>query len=158
MNKKNFLLNTSLWWVDFNILNLNALLFKFSKINNIYFLNINYEFFFFFFLLNSKNLNTLNFYILDILTYKTKNINNYFLSYQSVFFDFKILLETNFLNSISSISNIYKGALWVERETKEFNGVQYTNLNDTRKLLLNYNYNNQLQYNNFNHIINDLKI
>ena len=109
-------------------------------------------------MLNNKNINTLNFYILDILNYKNVNLNNYFVSYQSIFFDFKLLVETQFEKKISSLSKIYKGALWIERETKEFSLVEYNNLIDSRKLLSNYNYNSNLQYNNFNNIINDLKI
>lgn len=158
MNKKNSFFNNSLWWVDLNILNLNTVSFKYSLINNIYYININSDYFYYFFLLNYKNLNSLNFYILDIMTFKSVNINNYYVAYQSIFFDFKILVETKFIDYISSLSKIYNGALWVERETKEFNNIQYINLKDTRKLLLNYNYNYQLQYNNFNNIINDLKI
>lgn len=157
MNKKKNL-NSSLWWLDLSILNINSLVFKFSYLNNIYFLQLNHKYYYYFFLLNNKNINTLNFYILDILTFKSVNINNYFLAYQSIFYDFKILIETQFKKNISSISKIYKGVLWVERETKEFNSIQYLNLTDSRKLLSNYNYNNSLQYNNFNNIINDLKI
>lgn len=85
-------------------------------------------------------------------------INTYLLAYQSIFFDFKFLIETQFKQRITSVSSIYNGALWIERETKEFNSIQYTNLLDTRKLLSNYNYNTELQYNNFSNIINDLKI
>lgn len=158
MNKKNSFYNNALWWVDLNILNLDNINFKYSLINNIYYININQNYFYYFFLLNYKNLNSLNFYILDIMTFKSINVNNYYVAYQSIFFDFKILVETKFNNYINSISKIYKGVLWVERETKEFNNIQYINLNDSRKLLLNYNYNYQLQYNNFNNIINDLKI
>lgn len=158
MDKKNSFSNKSLWWVDLNILNLNNITFKYSLISNIYYVNINSDYFYYFFLLNYKNLNSLNFYILDIMTFKSINVNNYYLAYQSIFFDFKILIETQFTHYISSISKIYNGALWLERETKEFNMIQYTNLNDSRKLLLNYNYNSALQYNNFNSVINDLKI
>lgn len=158
MNKKKSFPIYSLWWLDISILNVTNLKFKYSLINNIYFLQIFHKYLFYFFLLNKKNLNTLNFYILDILTYKNINTYQYFIAYQSIFFDFKILVETQFKNKISSISKIYNGALWIERETKEFNLIQYNNLQDTRKLLSNYNYNNELQYNNFNNIINDLKI
>jgi Ni,Fe-hydrogenase III component G len=48
--------------------------------------------------------------------------------------------------------------LWCEREVREFNKVNYVNLTDTRKLLSNYNYNENLQYNNFNNILNDIKV
>ena len=158
MNKKKNFSNYSLWWLDTNILNINNLDFKYSYLNNIFFLNLDSKFYYYFFLLNNKNINTLNFYILDILNYKNVNLNNYFVSYQSIFFDFKLLVETQFEKKISSLSKIYKGALWIERETKEFSLVEYNNLIDSRKLLSNYNYNSNLQYNNFNNIINDLKI
>lgn len=158
MNKKKLFTPYSLWWLDLSILNINCLNFKYSLINNIYFLQIFHKYLFYFFLLNRRNINTLNFYVLDILTYKNINTHHYFIAYQSIFFDFKILLETQFKNKISSISHIYNGALWIERETKEFNLIQYINLQDTRKLLSNYNYNNELQYNNYSNIINDLKI
>lgn len=158
MNKKKSSFHYSLWWLDVNILNVNNLKFKFSFLNNIYFLTVSPRYFYFLFLLNSKNLNTLNFYLLDILTFRKINTFHYFVAYQSIFFDFKILVETQFQDKISSISKIYNGALWVERETKEFNEIQYLNLNDTRKLLSNYNYNSDIQYNNFNNIINDLKL
>jgi hypothetical protein len=158
VNKKKNFSNYSLWWLDTNILNINNLHFKYSYINNIYFFKLDVKFYYYFFLLNSKNINTLNFYILDILNYKNINLNNYFLAYQSIFFDFKLLVETQFDKNISSVSTIYKGASWIERETKEFTSVQYNNLTDSRKLLSNYNYNSNLQYNNFNNIINDLKI
>ena len=158
MNKKKNFSNYSLWWLDTNILNINNLNFKYSYLNNIFFLKLDSKFYYYFFLLNNKNINTLNFYILDILNYKNINLNNYFVSYQSIFFDFKLLVETQFEKRISSLSKIYKGSLWIERETKEFSSIEYNNLIDSRKLLSNYNYNNNLQYNNFNNIINDLKI
>lgn len=157
MTKKKNLLNYS-WWLDLKILNLNILKFKYSKINNMYLLDIEQKFLYFFFLLNKKNTNTLNFYIVDLTVLDKKTVNEYNIVYQSIFYDFKLLIETTFKKNISSISTIYNGSLWIERETKEFNNIQYTNLLDTRKLLSNYNYNNNLEYNNFNNIINDLKI
>ena len=158
MDKKNLFSNNALWWVDINILNINNISFKYSLINNIYYVSLNYNYFYYFFLLNYKNLSTLNFYVLDITTFKSININYYYVAYQSIFFDFKILIETQFKNYIDSISKIYNGCIWPEREAREFNNIQYNNLKDTRKLLLNYNYNSELQYNNFNNIVNDLKI
>lgn len=158
MNKKKPFPSYSLWWLDISILNVNNFKFKYSFINNIYFFKLVNKYFYYFFLLNRRNLNTLNFYILDITTYKYLGINTYLLAYQSIFFDFKFLIETQFKHRITSVSSIYNGALWIERETKEFNSIQYTNLLDTRKLLSNYNYNTELQYNNFSNIINDLKI
>ena len=46
----------------------------------------------------------------------------------------------------------------MERELKESNNIFFLNLIDNRKLLFNYNYNNNLEYNHFNSIINDIKI
>jgi Ni,Fe-hydrogenase III component G len=69
-----------------------------------------------------------------------------------------LLLNINVANNILSISKIYFGNTWVERELKEFNNIYFIGLIDNRKLLSNYNYNNKLNYNQFNSIINDLKI
>lgn len=156
MTKKNPL-NLS-WWLDLKILNINTLTFSYSKINNIYSIKLNENYLFFYFLLNKKNTTSLNFYITDLTTFNNKNINTYLIVYQSVYYDYKLLIQTIYKSKISSISSIYSGSLWIERETKEFNSVQYINLLDSRKLLSNYNYNNSLEYNNYNNIINDLKI
>jgi hypothetical protein len=152
MNKKtrNFS-NNALWWLDFAIIN-NMFVFKYSKYNDIFFLNLNYNFLFF--ILNKYNINNLFFYIVD----STIINNNYFLSYQSFFFDFKILISSKITNKVESLSNVYKGLSWVERENKEFNKINFLNLQDTRKLLSNYNYNDYNNYNNYNNIINDIQI
>jgi Ni,Fe-hydrogenase III component G len=146
------------WWLDMSVLNVNLLNFKFSYINNLYTIQINKNFLYLFFLINKKNINTLNFYTMDITIFKNVNLYNYFIAYQSIFFDCRILLQTKFSKKIESLSHVNNGSLWIERETKEFNQIQYNNLADTRKLLSNYNYNSELQYNNFNNIINDLKL
>lgn len=157
MNKKKITpLNIS-WWLDIGILQSN-LKFHYSLINNTYNIKINNAVLYFFFLLNKKNTNTLNFYILDIVSLPIKTYYQYFISYQSIFFDYKVLVQTQFTKKTTSLSTIYNGALWIERETKEFNELQYNNILDTRKLLSNYNYNSSLEYNNFNNIINDLNI
>lgn len=157
MNQKN-IMNYLTWWLDFTIINVNSSTFKYSQLNNIYYVNIKEKYLYFFFLINKNNINSLNFYNLDITNYKILNKYKYFIAYQSIFFDFKILIDTTVKNTIQSLSTINKGSLWLERENKEFSSLQYTNLNDTRKLLSNYNYNNSIQYNQFNSIINDLKI
>lgn len=157
MNQKN-IMNYLTWWLDFTIINVNSSTFKFSQLNNIYYINVKENFLYFFFLLNKNNINSLNFYNLDVTNYKIINKYKYFISYQSIFFDFKILIDSTVSKPITSLSTVNKGTLWLERENKEFSLLQYTNLNDTRKLLSNYNYNNSIQYNQFNSIINDLKI
>lgn len=63
-----------------------------------------------------------------------------------------------FMNNLISISNIYKSFGWVERELKESNNLVFKGLKDSRKLLLNYNYNINNHYINYNNIINDIKI
>lgn len=158
MIKTNNFKNYSLWWLDVCILNSNIINFKYSYNNINYILNLSEIYFYFFFLLNKKNLNTLNFYFLDIMLIKNANNLNYYAIYQSYFFDFKLLIETKFSKYITSVSTLYSGILWVEREVKEFSQSQYINLIDSRKLLSNYNYNNELLYNNYNNIINDLNL
>lgn len=158
MIKTNNFKTYSLWWLDICILNSNIINFKYSYNNTNYILNLSEIYFYFFFLLNKKNLNTLNFYFLDIMLIKNANNLNYYATYQSYFFDFKLLIETKFSKYITSISTLYSGILWVEREVREFSQSQYINLVDSRKLLSNYNYNNELLYNNYNNIINDLNL
>ena len=156
MKKKNKLTNSLLWWLDFSILNTSLISFKYSNNNNIFFIKLFN--FFNFFCINKKNLNSLYFYILDCTIVNCFNSNLYYIGYQSYFFDYQILIESKFTKITNSISFIYPGISWIERELKESNDIFYLNLNDSRKLLLNYNYINSIQYNNYNNIINDLLI
>lgn len=98
------------------------------------------------------------FYNLDSVITKMNNKNNIYFSIQTFFFDLQIMLDIAFKNYIPSISKIYPGNCWSERELKEFNNIFFLNLLDNRKLLTNYNYNNNLEYNHFNQIISDIKI
>lgn len=116
------------------------------------------KFLFYFFLINKNNLNNFYFYFLDSTVVTNYEKKEYQIAYQSIFFDLRILINVKFKNSLQSISKIYRGSSWVERENKEFNNIIFNNLNDTRKLLSNYNYNKNPQYNNFNNILNDLHI
>ena len=156
MIKKNPL-NLS-WWLELKIINAETLMFQYSKINNMYYLDLKQNYLYYFFLLNKKNTSNLNFYITDLTMFNNKTLNTYLIVYQSIFYDYKLLIQTSFKTNIQSLSSIYKGSLWIERETKEFNSINYLNMLDSRKLLSNYNYNTTLEYNNFNNIINDLKI
>lgn len=156
MIKKKFFLNN--WWLDSTILNPNLTSFKFSLTNNIFYLNLSNKFLFYFFLVNKNNLNNYYFYLLDSTVLTNFEKKEYQIAYQSIFFDLKILVNVKFKNTLQSLTKIYKAASWVERENKEFNNITFNNLNDTRKLLSNYNYNKNLQYNNFNNILNDLHI
>jgi hypothetical protein len=151
MNKKKKFSNSSTWWVDYSIIN-NGIIFSYSRYTNIYFLKINNNTNFLFFLLNKYNLNNLFFYIVDSLIVK----NVYYVTYQTFFFDFKILVKSKFKVKIKSLSGIYGSMIWGERENKEFNKVSFSNLRDSRKLLSNYNYNNNNNYNNYSSIVNDI--
>lgn len=98
------------------------------------------------------------FYNLDALIYSRNNLNKYYIGTQTFFFDLQILIEIKFNNKLQSLSKIYSGNTWIERELKETNNILFINLLDNRKLLSNYNYNNNLEYNNYNLILNDIKI
>jgi Ni,Fe-hydrogenase III component G len=155
MNKKTNTFN-NIWWLEFSMLNTNNINFKYYYTNNIFFINLTN--FFYFFLINKYNtLNTL-FYCVDATINQDKNKKFYYISYQSFFYDLKILCEIQFKNYLQSLSGIYHSHTWVERELKETNKVFFLNLIDTRKLLSNYNYNSTINYNNYNNIINDIKI
>ena len=156
MNKKKIITNNNLWWLDFSILNLNNIKFKYFYFSNIFYIKlIN---FFFFFLINKNNINNMLFYNLDSLIFNNNINDKYICGVQTMFFDLQVLLEINFNNKLTSLSGIYSGNTWLEREMKEMGNITFLNLLDNRKLLSNYNYNNNLEYTHFNSIINDIKI
>jgi len=156
MNKKKIQITNNLWWLDYSILNLNSINFKYFYSNNIF--SIKLKNFYYFFLINKFNINSTYSYNLDA-TILNKIVNKtYVISTQTFFYDLQLLLNINVANNVLSISKIYFGNTWVERELKEFNNIYFIGLIDNRKLLSNYNYNNKLNYNQFNSIISDLKI
>ena len=77
------------------------------------------------------------------------------INHQSIFFDYQVTSVTKINKKINSISKINKGSTWSEREDRELNNTNYIDLLDSRKLLLNYNYNSEVSYNGFNQIVND---
>ena len=156
MNKKKIQITNNLWWLDYSILNLNNINFKYFYFNNIFSLKL--KNFYYFFLINKFNLNSNYFYNLDG-TILDKAVNKtYVLSIQTFFYDLQILLNINIINNALSISKNYFGNTWIERELKEFNNIYFIGLTDNRKLLSNYNYNSKLAYNQFNSMLNDIKI
>jgi len=156
MNKKKIQITNNLWWLDYSILNLNSINFKYFYSNNIF--SIKLKNFYYFFLINKFNTNSTYFYNLDA-TILNKVVNkSYVISTQTFFYDLQLLLNINVANNVLSVSKIYFGNTWIERELKEFNNIYFIGLIDNRKLLSNYNYNNKLNYNQFNSIISDLKI
>ena len=156
MKKKNKINNSMLWWLDTSILNTSLIFFKYSHSSTIFTIKLNQILPFFY--INKKNLNCLYFYLLDMTIINNYKFNMYYIAFQSIFFDYQILIESKIKSNFNSLSSIYSGASWIERELKESNTILYTNLNDSRKLLLNYNLNDSIQYNNYNNIINDLLI
>jgi len=156
MIKKNKL-NNSLWWLDFCILNNHMFSYNYSHYNNILSLSLHFNFIYFYFLILKNSLHSLYFYIADMTVLK-KISNHLFISHQSIFFDIKVLLEIKILTTFVSISSLYQSSTWLEREIKEFTTTNIFNLKDTRKLLTNYNYNQTINYTNYNNITNDLLI
>lgn len=153
MNAKYFQ-PTTLWWVDFSII-LNSPLFFYQKFTNNFYLSLSEKFHYFYYLITLNHINSFFFYIMDLTTVSLKT-NKLIISTQSVFFDYKVITLTNSSKPNQSISKLNKGSTWLERENRELNLVNYFNLTDSRKLLLNYNYNGDVFYQNFNHIINDI--
>ena len=160
MTKKKKFINSSLWWLDMGILNNSGITFKYKVKSNLFFLSLLKNFYFFYFLINKKNINTLLFLNLDATLINSYEFYRHYISTQTIFSDFKILIDTVLLKntSVPSLSHIYNGNTWIERELKEFYKLSFINLIDSRKLLSNYNYNSNLNYNQFNSIIGDISI
>lgn len=152
-NKLNLL---TIWWTDFYILNTNFNKFLINKTNNYHYFLINNAHIYVYFLLNRNHVNTLFFINLDSAI--VKELKKCYYTLQTVFFDYKMLLTTTYNTNIISITTLYNGNVWLERELKEMNNVEFLYLTDTRKLLLNYTYDDTLLYNNYNTIINEVLI
>lgn len=146
------------WWLDCMILNTHTNKFNFNKSNNIYYLTVAKSFLPILILINKKNLNSLLFSNLDAVIVNEVYKKTYHFTLQTIFFDHKILLTTSTTTYFYSISSIYFGNTWLERELKEMTTTNFLNLSDTRKLLLNYNYNVDLIYNNYNQITNEILV
>ncbi len=142
-----------MWWLDYSILNTNNIKFKYYYFSNIFYIKlIN---FFFFFLINKKNLNSMLFSNLDAVIVDNCSYN---IGIQTFFYDLQIFVNINIIEKLSSLSKLYSGNTWIERELKENNEILFKNLTDNRKLLSNYNYSKDLEYNQFNSLISDIKI
>ena len=122
---------------------------------NFEFLNIN---FFFFLVLQKYNLISVYFFIVDKILYKNKSNHTELIFVNSLKTDIHYFITNKFFKKTKSLSSIFSNCIWIERELRELNEINYITLNDNRKLLLNYNYNNIISYNNYNNIINDLNI
>ncbi len=152
MNVKHFKHN-NLWWIDFSII-FNSCIFLSQEYTNNYYIQLSNKTHIYYYLLILNHVNSFLFYILDITSFKLKK-PNLINTHQSFFFDFQVTAITKNTNTINSISKINKGCVWLEREDRELNNTNYNNLTDSRKLLLNYNYNSNVSYSGFNQIVSD---
>ena len=151
-------LKLSLWWVDHCLITTKNTKYRYSYTDNIFFIDIR-DSYYLFFLLNKKNMYSIYLYILDLVYFKhTATSKAIYVSYQSFFFDQKILLFHQPIDKVRSLSNLYKGSRWLERELREESSIPVLNLKDTRKLLHNYDYNKNLSYNNYSYILNDILV
>lgn len=116
-----------------------------------FFLEINYKYIIVFFTLISKNITynydqLINITCIDNLNLSNlKNENKRFsLVYilNSINTTSRLLISTSFsMNTIiMSISNIFKSALWLEREIYDLFGVYFLKHNDLRRLLTDYGF------------------
>ncbi len=153
MNAKYFRPST-MWWVDFSII-FNNYLFLNQQYTNNFYLQLSTKNHFYYYLLILNHINSFLFYILDSSTVNLKK-NQLIINHQSIFFDYQVTTLTSINKKINSISKLNKGSTWLEREDKELNNTNYVNLADSRKLLLNYNYNLEISYTGFNQIISDI--
>lgn len=153
MNAKYFRPST-MWWVDFSII-FNNYLFLNQQYTNNFYLQLSTKNHFYYYLLILNHINSFLFYILDSSTVNLKK-NQLIINHQSIFFDYQVTTLTSINKKINSISKLNKGSTWLEREDKELNNTNYVNLADSRKLLLNYNYNLEVSYTGFNQIISDI--
>jgi len=158
MTINNKITNHSVWWVEFLILNSNTIKFSYQLSDNTFFFHITtrtYPFFIYFLkFLPQSNL----FQVLDLTNISLTQKNELCSIYQSVFNNLKLCIIFPIINQIFSSTNIFKSNTWLERELKEFSVINIQNLIDTRKLLLNYNYNNTLKFNQYSSIISDINI
>ena len=153
MNAK-YIRPSTMWWVDFSII-FNNYLFLNQQYTNNFYLQLSTKNHFYYYLLILNHINSFLFYILDSSTVNLKK-NQLIINHQSIFFDYQVTTLTNINKKINSISKLNKGSTWLEREDRELNKTNYTNLADSRKLLLNYNYNLDVSYTGFNQIISDI--
>lgn len=147
-----------MWWLDINIINTHNILFTYLTESNLFTLQLSKLYYYYYFLINRNNLNSLYFFNLDATVVNNEDLNTYYIATQTIVADFKILIKVLFTNNLQSLSQIYPGNTWVEREVREFYSIFFNNLLDSRKLLSNYNYNHNLNYNQFNNIVYDISI
>ena len=116
-----------------------------------YFLEINEKNIYIFFSLISKNLTynydqLINITCIDnlFLSFYKKNKNRFTLIYilNSINTTSRLLISVTFsLNSIiNSLSKIYKGATWLEREIYDLFGIFFIKHNDLRRILTDYGF------------------
>lgn len=80
-------------------------------------------------------------YLLDIFVTKfTGYYVKLFYIFSFFISDFRVIISSNFQKTTKqdSITSLWAGSSWAERESSEFSGVVFNNLNDSRRLLTDY--------------------
>lgn len=153
--KKKLINARNLWWIEFFSLQITNVKFTYNHIDNINKLIISNSYINLLFTVLKNSTQTTFFSIVD---YSVVSANNKYAVYvaQSFFKNIKLNIFIDVKNQLLSLTNLYYGNMWIERELKEFSNIYVLNLYDTRKLLLNYDYNTSITYNSFNNIITDI--
>ena len=84
--------------------------------------------------------------LIDIVTYdEPQKKHRFSLIYTLLSIRFnqrlQILIKTQELQPVTSISNLFKAANWIEREVWDLYGIFFTNHTDLRRILTDYNFN-----------------
>lgn len=157
MTTKRKFTNKSIWWVEFTTLNFSNNLFFYNKSNNLLSIKTKAKNLYLLSILLKYNLNSYFYCFVDAVVLKKEKSYFTYQVFQTIFQDIKFIILVNDKKLIS-LSTIYPGNTWVERELRESTGVNYTGLLDTRKLLLNYTYKTDIEYIQYNSLISDLSL
>ena len=146
----------AMWWFDTCVLNTNYSSFYYNKIDNYYYITTSPLHIYIYMLINKKHVNSLLFSTVDATLLTEYKLFYYVL--QTFFYDYKIMLFTTYIKNLLTLSTVYTGNTWLERELKEMHNVAFLQLLDTRKLLSNYTYNTKLTYNHYSNIVNEVLV
>lgn len=130
------------------ILNLffsNLIIKKIYLLKNQLMIKINLNFFLFCFKFFKNHENFQYKCLIDISAVdKPEKLNRFFMFYHllSLTFNHRIIIvfDVNELNSVPSLTNLFKGANWVEREVWDMFGIFFSNHPDLRRILTDYGF------------------
>lgn len=126
------------------IRSLGHLIFNTSTINNINLIECKVDSFCYYWFntfLKFELTNINFFHDMSLIKYNKLNIQT-FSVISCLFFYSSLLVNTTHQFDISSVSSIFSGSTWVERELSEFNSIFFIGLKDSRRLLSDYLSNN----------------